>query len=69
MDGASFDRLSLLVHRLGDRVTRRQALRTVAVSPRIPVSRYRCRRTSRCAALHGGDCDPSRPADGGVMRT
>ena len=32
MDGASFDRLSLLVHRLGDRATRRHALRTLAVS-------------------------------------
>ena len=31
MDGASFDRLSRTVHRLGDHATRRQALRTFAV--------------------------------------
>jgi hypothetical protein len=32
MDGASFDRLSLFVHRMNDRATRRQALRTLVVS-------------------------------------
>jgi hypothetical protein len=31
MDGASFDRLSRIVHRLSHRTTRRQALRTLAV--------------------------------------
>ena len=80
MDGASFDRLSRIVHRLSHRTTRRQALRALAVGgvaglltrletddARAGCKRYwhRCSRDGECCGRFQCRNGRCRPRNGG----
>ena len=76
MDGESFDRLSVVVHRLRDKATRRGALRLLLGSSAAAAlvalegeseARRRRRRRGRCKGF-GGRCDSSRDCCDGHCR-